>query len=141
MGGAMAQMQAGGPGLPPAAVKPQGAVLPQAQTQDGAAADLLAQMKADGLDDSQTLHGQLASQEAMIPQGLPKDREADELLERLRAGMADGTVPADIAQAVQALISGGADISVIREALANAAAQGLIPQALAGASKTGKRRV
>ncbi len=65
-------------------------------------------------------------QAGAVPGGHVKDGEVEALLERVRAGVKAGTVPEGIAQAVEALASQGAGTDVIREALQNAAAQGLV---------------
>jgi hypothetical protein len=60
----------------------------------------------------------------------PQD-DVGPIVAALRAGVQAGKVPPGIAQAVESLAAQGAGADVIREALANAAARGLIPKEMA----------
>lgn len=66
----------------------------------------------------------------MPPDAPMQDGGAAALLMRVRAGVKAGTVPEGIAQAAEALAAQGTGADVIREALRNAAAQGLVPKEL-----------
>ena len=71
-----------------------------------------------------------ASMDAETLRGPEQEGGVEALLERMRTGVEVGTIPEGIARAVEALVSQGADADVIREALVNAAAQGLVPKEL-----------